>query len=451
MVQGDFSQKSVQQIISDLKVEEQVRTIPIPEGASRIQMWVNGATFYPLIFLWVVVEDANRRMETLSLGEMENPGWRLMSADLPDPDRLARPLKVVSIQLNEPGYGATGRVGQVVFDDLQAVLGDTGEEVLLEGFEEPLDWITLPTTAIGADELARTGTDVRSGSYAALFSFGKETNMGIRGFYRSGGSGFIPAVASSSFVETTGASRGSGLLVRLTGGIVPIVITDVVEHFPTLDPAGIGFLVFDVESLLGYMDALNPIGETAINEFFINTGAQDGIEVLHEVDNLLGHHGRATGVEAELAALEVDPLISAGWRTMVLAALAVVLFISGLGYVVYLLAYSNRSVGEMASLRSLGFNRFQTIGLVGFEHLLVAFTGLGLGTWAGFQVSRMIVSSVAVTDGGGRVLPPFILTTNWVLMASLYAALMAVFLVSLLTLGRRLLRVDLRRLSRMEG
>ena len=448
---GDFSQKPVQQIVSGLKVEDQVRTILIPEGANRIQMWVNGATFYPLIFLWVVVEDANGRMETLSLGEMEEPGWRLMSADLPDADRLARPLKVVSIQLNEPGYGATGRVGQVVFDDIQAVLGDTGEEVLLEGFEEPLDWFTLPTTSVGSDELAHTMADVRSGSYAALFSFGKETNMGIRGFYRSGGSGFIPAVASSSFVETTGASPGSGLLIRLTGGIAPVVITDVVEYFPTLDPAGRGFLVFDVESLLNYMDALNPLGETAVNEFFINTEALDGIEVLHEVDELLGHHGSATGVEAELAALEVDPLISAGWRTMVLAALAVVLFISGLGYVVYLLAYSDRSVGEMASLRSLGFSQLQTIGLVGFEHLLVAFTGLGLGTWAGFQLSRMIVSSVAVTDAGGRVLPPFVLTTNWVMMGSLYAALTMVFLVSLLTLGRRLLRVDLRRLSRMEG
>ena len=448
---GDFSQKPIQRIVSGLKVEDQVRTISIPEGASRIQMWVNGATFYPLIFLWVVVEDANGRMETLSLGEMEKPGWRMMSADLPDADRLARPLKVVSIQLNEPGYGATGRVGQVVFDDIQAVLGDTGEEVLLEGFEQPLDWFTLPTTSVGADELARTMADVRSGSYAALFSFGKETNMGIRGFYRSGGSGFIPAVASSSFVETTGASPGSGLLIRLTGGIVPIVITDVVEYFPTLDPAGLGFLVFDVESLLSYVDALNPLGETAVNEFFINTEALDGVEVLHELDDLLGHHGSATGVEAELAALEVDPLISAGWRTIVLVALAVVLFISGLGYVVYLLAYSDRSVGEMASLRSLGFSQLQTIGLVGFEHLLVAFTGLGLGTWAGFQMSRMIVSSVAVTDGGGRVLPPSILTTNWVLMGSLYAALTAVFVVSLLMLGRRLLRVDLRRLSRMEG
>ncbi len=448
---GDFSPRPVQQIISDLKVEDQVRTIPIPEGASRIQMWVNGATSYPLIFLWVVVEDANGRLETLSLGELDKPGWRLMSADLPDPERLARPLKIVSIQLNEPGYGATGRVGQVVFDDIQAVMGDTGEEVLLEGFEGPLDWITLPTTAVGADELARTGETVRSGSSAVSFSFGKETNMGIRGFYRSGGSGFIPAVASLSFVEATGTSPGSGLLVRLTGGIAPVVITDVVEYFPTLDPAGMGFLIFDLESLLGYVDALNPLGETAINEFFINTGGQGSIEALHEVDDLLGHQGSATGVEAELAALDVDPLVSAGWRTLVLVALAVVLFISGLGYVVYLIAYSDRSIGEMASLRSLGFNRFQTIALFGFEHLLVAFTGLSLGTWAGFQMSRMIVSSVAVTDGGGRVLPPFILTTNWALMGSLYAALMAIFVVSLMTLGHRLLRADLRRLSRMEG
>ena len=448
---GDFSQRTVQQVVSGLRVENQVRTIPIPEGATRIQMWVNGATFYPLVFLWVVVEDANGRMETLSLGELDDLGWRLMSADLPDADSLARPLKLVSVQLNEPGYGATGRIGQVFFDGIQAVIGETGEEVLLEGFEEPLDWFTLPTKSVGADELARTSEVVHSGSYAASFSFGKETNMGIRGLYRSGGSGFIPAVASSSFVETTGASPGSGLLIRLTGGIAPVMISDVVDYFPTLDPAGMGFLVFDMESLLGYMDTLNPLGETAINEFFVNTGGQDSIEVLHEVDELLGNHGAATGVEAELAALDVDPLVSAGWRTLVLIALAVVLFISGLGYVVYLLAYSDRSVGEMASLRTLGLNRFQAIALVAFENLLVAFTGLGLGTWAGFHLSRLIVSSVAVTDGGGRVLPPYILTTNWPFMGALYCTLMVIFLISLMTLGRRLLRVDLNWLSRMEG
>ena len=66
-------------------------------------------------------------------------------------------------------------------------------------------------------------------------------------------------------------------------------------------------------------------------------------------------------------------------------------------------------------------------------------------------MSRMMVSSVAVTDGRGRVLPPFILTTNWLFMGPLYLAMIAVFTVSLMTLGRRALSIDLRRLSRMEG
>ena len=145
-----------------------------------------------------------------------------MSAELPDTDRLAWPLKVVSIQLNEPGYGATGRVGQVVFDDLQAVLGDTGEEVLLEGFESPLDWFTLPTTSVGADDLVRTMTDVRSGLYAALFSFGKETNMGIRGFYRSARQRIqFRRSRARRWWRRRGYPRGSELLIRLAGGIVP--------------------------------------------------------------------------------------------------------------------------------------------------------------------------------------------------------------------------------------
>ena len=66
-------------------------------------------------------------------------------------------------------------------------------------------------------------------------------------------------------------------------------------------------------------------------------------------------------------------------------------------------------------------------------------------------MSRMMVSAVAVTEGGGHILPPYILTTNWLYMGPLYLAMIAVFAASLLTLGRRALSIDLRRLSRMEG
>ena len=447
---GDFAdQRPPRQVLDRLEREGIVKRTPVSDGATQLQIWVKPATAYPLIFLWIVVEDANGRMETISLGEMQYQGWTLVVGELPE--RLMPPFSVVSIQLNEPGFGATGTVGEVVFDSLQAVIGSTGEVVVLEDFDDPSEWVTLPTTTIGADELVRTTDDVLSGTGAALFSFGKETNDGIRGIYRTDGNGFLPAIASTSFAARTGAAPGSGLLVKLPGGVVPIVVVDTVDYFPTLDPGGWGFLIFDIEPFVSYMGALDPIGNPAVNEFFLTVRPGFGLYTLDKVDGILRHQGEAIGVEALLEAQRVDPLISAGWRTMILVAMAAVTFMGGLGYVVYLLAFAERSEGEMASLRSLGFSRLQTIGLVGLEHLLIAFIGLGVGTWSGFQMSRMIVSSVAVTDGGGRVLPPFILTTDWVLMGSLYAALIGLFVVALLTLGRRVMTLDLRRLSRMEG
>ena len=445
---GDFFEPTLRQVLSTLKVEEPVRSIEIPEGSRRIQMWVNPESFYPLIFLWIVLEDANGRSDTVTFGDMPDPGWNLVSADLPDD--LVHPIKVVSIQINEPGFGATATAGSAVFDDLAAV-SESGEVTLIEGFEDSFDWVPLATSQLGVDEVIWISDNVHSGAGAAYFTFGKETNVGIRGIYRAGEHGFIPAVASRTFSAATGAGVNNSLLVNLPGGVVPVVITGIVDYFPTLDPARGGFLVFDIDTLLAYMDALNPFGDTSVNEIFIEAAPGADMEVFHSVSRIVRARGDAIGLEEQLAAQEIDPLISAGWRTIVLVALGVIMFISGLGYVVYLLAFAERSMGEMGSLRSLGFSRVQTIGLIGLEHMLVALIGLGVGTWAGFQMSRMMVSSVAVTDSGGRVLPPFILTTSWALMGPLYVALIAIFITALLTFGGRVLSIDLRRLSRMEN
>ncbi len=444
----DFSEKSLPEVLATLKLEEPLRTIEIPEGSRSIRLWVNPESFYPLIFLWMVLEDATGKTDTVTLGEMPDPGWRMVSADIPSD--LVHPVKVVSIQINEPGFGATATAGSATFDDIQAV-SETGEITLVEGFEAAFDWVPLATSQLGSDEVTQVSDNVHSGVGAAHFRFGKETNVGIRGIYRAGGFGYIPAVASRTFSANTGAGVNNGLLVNLPGGVVPVVVTDVIDHFPTMDPARGGFLIFDMETLLTYLDALNPVGATAINEIFIEAAPGFDAEVLQTVSRMVRARGSAIGLEDQLAAQDIDPLISAGWRTIVLVSLGVILFISGLGYIVYLLAFAERSMGEMGSLRSLGFSRIQTIGLVGLEHMLVALIGLGVGTWAGFQMSRMMVASVAVTDGGGRVLPPFILTTNWLLMGPLYVILLAIFVTALLTFGGRILSIDLRRLSRLEN
>ena len=338
----------------------------------------------------------------------------------------------------------------MVFDDLHVVIGATGEEVLLEGFEDDLTWTTLTTSAIDSDELSLCSGQVHSGDRAAAFDFGKETNGGVRGFYRANGSPLLPVIVSTSFADSVGGTR---VIVSLPGGLVPVEIKELVDYFPTLDPDGGGFLLFDLDTLVSYVDALNPVAKTSVNEVFLKTADGprtdgDDEKVFNDLVRLVRGQGRVTGAAEQLDSLRTDPLVSAGWRAMVLVAVGVVLFTAGLGYVVYLSAIGDRSAEEIGLLRSLGLSRLQLVGLVGLEHLLVATIGLAVGAWAGFQMSRLTVSSVAVAEAGGRVLPPFVLTTEWSIMGPLYVALAAMFLVSLLTMGRRMLRLDLRRLSR---
>ena len=136
---------------------------------------------------------------------------------------------------------------------------------------------------------------------------------------------------------------------------------------------------------------------------------------------------------------------------MVLLSIGIVILTAGLGYVTYLLAFADRSRAEMGFLQSLGLSRLQTVGLVSLEHLVILVVGLGLGSWAGFRMSTLMVESVAVTENGAPVVPPFILTTDWGFMLPIYAILVGIFVVALLWLARSMLRLDLQEISRVEG
>lgn len=244
----------------------------------------------------------------------------------------------------------------MVFDDLHVVIGATGEEVLLEGFEDDLTWTTLTTSAIDSDELSLSSGQVHSGDRAAAFDFGKETNGGVRGFYRANGSPLLPVIVSTSFADSVGGTR---VIVSLPGGLVPVEIKELVDYFPTLDPDGGGFLLFDLDTLVSYVDALNPVAKTSVNEVFLKTADGprtdgDDEKVFNDLVRLVRGQGRVTGAAEQLDSLRTDPLVSAGWRAMVLVAVGVVLFTAGLGYVVYLSAIGDRSAEEIGLLRSLG-------------------------------------------------------------------------------------------------
>ena len=146
------------------------------------------------------------------------------------------------------------------------------------------------------------------------------------------------------------------------------------------------FLIADLEIILGHLNVVGgPIAAILPNELFIAENASTP----KPVRDSIGASGLVLGgVDHRAKRLEEvrqDPLSSAGWNSMVILALSVVVLAAAFGYVTYLLLFAHRSRSEMGFLQSLGLSRRQVLGLLGFEHLAIAVIGWD---WAPGRASR---------------------------------------------------------------
>lgn len=444
----DFSDRTLDEVMATLRAHPVVEPVTIPESAESIGMWLKPADEYPLITARLVVEDGRNQVASLALGNVGPPEWHLVSADIPS--RLRHPLRLVSVQIFEPGQGPVGTPGALLLDDIHAA-GPDGEALVLEDFEGSIRWLPLTTAPLSTDRVSASVGDVYNGRRAGLFSFGRDTDFGIRGFYRSPTGGPVPVVGSTSFTSATGARIGERFNAEIAGHLVPVVLLDEVDYFPTMSPAGSGFLLADLDSLGKHLRILAP-GASFLhpNEAFLTEVPSAGAEVSQAVWVVQRAFGEVQELQSQLDSVRLDPLASAGWRATVFFSLGIVLLAAGLGYVTFLLGVVSRNRGEIGFLQSIGFSRLQVLGLLGFEHLAILAAGLGLGTWAGLRMSSLMVSSVNVTEGGDQVLPPFVLMTDWSMMLPVYGALAALFVGALIVMNLTVARPDLKAISRVE-
>ena len=447
----DFSDRPLSTVMLALQSHAQVERLVIPEGASTIGLWAKPEETYPEMYVWTVLQDATGAMRTLSLGTLGPPEWQLLRTRIPR--RLQHPVHLVSVQVSEPGIGPNPRQtpGAILLDDIHVTVEANGEEQVLEDFEGQMRWLPILTNALSSDRVRPAVGDVHEGQRAVVFRFGKETVRGIRGFYQSPTGGPMPVVVSAAFARTTGTSINDGFLVEIDGQRLPVVIRDTVRYFPTMGAGGGNFMLAELDNLLSHVNILRPVRGVYPNEVFLSQEPSAVRTVQRNRDDLALRSGDVRDSGELLEAFRRDPFTNAGWGSLVLLALGVVLLATAFGYVTYLLLFSDRSRGEMGFLQSMGLSRRQMTALLAFEHLTVAAIGLGLGTWAGFQMSRLMVSTLAVTEAGEPVLPPFILMTDWSLMAPTYVGLVGILIGALYVLSRSIGRLDLHVISRVEG
>lgn len=445
----DFSARPLGDLMKSLTSHPQVDRLEIPEEANEIGVWAMPADSYPNVSLYMMVQNDTGRVSAISLGQLGEPEWTLMTAEIPN--RFLRPLYLVSVQLFEPGFGAVATPGAIFLDDIHVTNGPNGDPETLEDFEGQINWTPIVTSGLASDFIASTERDSYEGARAGVFTFGKDTVRGIRGVYRSPTGGPVPVVVSEPFAAASDTNIGHTFIVDIDGKPVPAVIRDVISHFPTMSTVDGSFLVADLDNLLAHMNIMGVSSPARSNELFLTEAPTAHESVLAAVTSSGREGGRIRDKVGQLESVRLDPLTTAGWRSLVILSLGIVLLAAGLGYVTYLLSFANRSKGEIGFLQSLGVSRRQLMGLLGFEHLTIVLIGLGLGTWAGFQASRLMVSSVAVTETGDRVVPPFILITDWGLMLPTYAALAGIFLASQYVLNRSIRSLDLTAISRVQG
>jgi hypothetical protein len=425
----DFAEKSLPTLMRGLVAGKQENALAVPETATNIGVWIKPDKFYTQMFLWAVFREANGQFKKVTMGQLGSPEWHLVEAEIDD---LEFPAELVALQLFEPTFGAGGTAGSLQLDDIH-VSGPVGTNAtVLEDFEGALKWAPIPTSALGEDSVALMTNGPYAGLSAGVFTFGQDTIAGVRGFFVNPTGGPLPVIMSAAMASDIGAGPGSVTTISVEGAPVTVVVTDLVEQFPSLGFGSRDFMITDLEGLVAHLGILALPHTLEPDELFISYAPDSHDDVVEALATLVAGAGSVTTFDraGELEALERDPLISAGWRGMVWVALGLGVLSAGLGYATFVIALADRSKGQFAVMRVLGWTKTQVLGLMAVEHVLIIVFGIGLGVVAGLQMSDLLASSVAVTDSGGSTVPPIILTTNWTSLAVTFGVLGAVLVLA---------------------
>ena len=454
----DFAGRPMSDLFSSLTPEGGPEGVPIPAGSKHLGVRVKPDRIHPSILMTARVLDARGRYYTYRLGAMNFANWEVLSVDLTaiggrgQPSTApTEPLTLASISIQERRGDRQLQPGSVLIDEIR-ITNESGTTTVVESFESVEDWSLLRTseTAI-ADVLRPADVGFEDESGSALFSWAEGAAVSVRGIFR-GELTSLPVLASKGFNKKSGHKVGDEFDVSVSGHRVPVRIIDELELFPTMNLREKSFLVSDMDSLVKYASMGSLTGEVLPNELWISsssTGAER--ESLIERLNLSGGFliDSFQDRDSLLAESKVDPLVKAGWRSLLFIAFSSVLVLSCLGFLVHAyISFRNRQL-EFALLRTVGFSMRQLVTMVWLEQMLVILVGLALGTWMGGRLSAVIMPFLGHDDFGSQVMPPFALQINWNVLILTYAIMFLVFAVIILGMIWLVNRISLQRVLRL--
>lgn len=447
----DFADLPLDTLLRRIHVDTKPQPIVLPPGTESLAVWAKATPRVQDAFLWMAFRGRNGAMDTVTFGQIEGEWTRLTARK----GNLSDPIELVSIQVFEPAGPDSGTPTTLLLDDLVAI-GAGGGETLVLDFELKEFWTGLPTSN-GLDTQFSLTPEDSGGSHVGQFvgkrvgqvSMGRGVNGGIRGIYRSASDGPIPMLAGHDFDARTQTQNNQPFVMEVDGHITSAQVVGTVNMFPTIHPTNLPYLIADIDALHDFL-ALRATEPFVANEVLINAvpgRSDEAKEDTRSVFLVANFQDRNDFLERSL----IDPLVVAGWRGMGFVATAIAMAAVALGYATYMTAHERRTRNESAFLLALGFPRRAFLLLVIVEHALISILGTVLGIAAGIVASRITISSIAHTQAGGELIPPFVAETNWTPAGLVILVMAVITLLAIVTLRRAYPNLPIHELTSAKG
>lgn len=237
----------------------------------------------------------------------------------------------------------------------------------------------------------------------------------------------IPVLASEEFLNSSEMEIGDTFFGAVNSLQIQMVIAESVRYFPTLyDQPGKGFLVVPLDPLLIYLNQ-ETVSATNSNELWINSNDKNLISMIEsEIPNSV----RVQTLNEVRKSIKADPL-SLGLRSVTMISYLIALFLSVIGFSSYTFLSSKSREVHFGVLRSLGMSIKQLYGMLFIEQAFLIIAGLTIGLILGLVINLIVLPGLPISLSEQPPIPPFLPHMNWGSILTLYAAMIAVFILVL--------------------
>ncbi|MHB8574302.1 MAG: ABC transporter permease [Dehalococcoidia bacterium] len=432
-----LSHDSLDTLMADLGSTEQQIGKPVPGEPVSFSLWANPVIQREGLTAWARFRDAGGHYQMYELGKLDFTGWQQMTARLNTVGtRPLFPISLVSIVLTQGVSALAGKGDPIYFDDFTVAAAD-GHSDLIEDFENSSSWTAAPLPGSDQDE-AVASTDAHHGGARSLrYTLRPGVLTDSRGFYVTDPYVPLPGVISRDVASQTGAGVGSVVNLNFGGHIVPVKVQGIADLFPTLDPTFSPFVLLNRSHLLEWLPHMTDSTLDNVNEVWLKpqSGA-DHAALLRRLQTSPTQLETVLDASASQRQDHDDPLVAAGGSGILLISfIASLVMIAGAFAVSLYTAVTRRRV-EFAVMKALGLGRGRIAAMLGIEYGIISLIGAATGLALGLAISRIMLSFLDVTDSGAHVQPPFVLVTNWSMIAAAFGCLAAIVLVGILVAVR---------------